>query len=297
METQLVRATGQYDVDVAGVADEISPALGAARPRAFIVSLYGLYAREVGGWFSVSAVIRLMAELGIDEPAVRSSISRLKRRDILEAERIDGSAGYTLSPAARTILDSGDRRIFSRRRATVEEGWSLAVFSVPESERPKRHLLRTRLAWLGYGTVSAGVWIAPGHLEEETREMLDRSELGPYVDLFQASYRGFADIETEIATWWDLATLNELYAAFDAAHAPLLASWRSRRRKDNEAEAFSDYVRTVTSWRRLPFLDPGLPYELLPRDWAGVAAADTFFALKRRLEAPAHRFVTDIRRD
>ena len=114
--------------------------LGQARPRAYIVSIYGLYAREVGGWLSVSAVIRLMAELGVDEPAVRSSVSRLKRRDILEAERIDGSAGYTLSAAARLILDSGDRRIFNRRPASPEDGWILAIFSVPESERRKRHL-------------------------------------------------------------------------------------------------------------------------------------------------------------
>ena len=56
--------------------------------RAVIVTIYGLYAREVGGWLSVSTLIRLMAELGADEPAVRSSISRLKRRGILEAERV-----------------------------------------------------------------------------------------------------------------------------------------------------------------------------------------------------------------
>lgn len=276
--------------------DESGPTLGPARPRAFIVSVYGLYAREVGGWFSVSSLIRLLAELGVDEPAVRSSISRLKRRRILEAERIDASAGYTLSPEARLILDSGDRRIFGRRRATPEDGWMLAVFSVPESERRKRHQIRTRLAWLGYGTVSAGVWIAPGHLEQETREVLGREGLDHYVDLFHADYRGFGDIESEIATWWDLDVIDSLYRQFHQSYAPLLASWRARRRKDDEGEAFADYVGTITAWRRLPFLDPGLPPELLPRGWAGVKSADTFFALKRRLEAPAHRFVEDVRR-
>lgn len=271
------------------------PGLGSARPRAFIVSLYGLYAREVGGWFSISSVIRLMAELDVDEPAVRSSISRLKRRGILEAERIDGSAGYTLSPAARVILDSGDRRIFDRRRATPEDGWLLAVFSVPESERRKRHLLRTKLDWLGYGTVSAGVWVAPGHLEEETRKVLAGDGLDRYVDLFRADYLGFGDLEEEIGSWWDLASLDALYREFHEQHAPLLAAWRARRRKDDEGEAFADYVRTITVWRRLPFLDPGLPPELLPRDWAGTPSADTFDAIRRRLEGPAHRFVEGIR--
>ena len=113
-----------------GLADEVNVSAAAARPRALIVSVYGLYAREVGGWISVSSLIRLMSRLGVEEAAVRSSISRLKRRGILEAERVDGSAGYALSSEARQILDDGDRRIFERRRATLGEGWVLAVFSV-----------------------------------------------------------------------------------------------------------------------------------------------------------------------
>ncbi|MBO0776074.1 MAG: hypothetical protein J2P34_07145, partial [Actinobacteria bacterium] len=48
----------------------------AAQPRQLIVTVYGLYARAEGGWLSVASLIRLLADLGVDEPAVRSSISR-----------------------------------------------------------------------------------------------------------------------------------------------------------------------------------------------------------------------------
>ncbi|MBA3308665.1 MAG: hypothetical protein H0U28_01200, partial [Nocardioidaceae bacterium] len=64
-------------------------------PQQLIVTVYGLYAREQG-WFSVSSLIKLLAELEVDEPAVRSSVSRLKRSGILAAERVDGVAGYGL---------------------------------------------------------------------------------------------------------------------------------------------------------------------------------------------------------
>jgi phenylacetic acid degradation operon negative regulatory protein len=263
--------------------------------RAFIVTIYGLYAREVGGWLSVSTLIRLMAELGVDEPAVRSSISRLKRRGILEAERVDGRAGYTLSSHAREILDAGDRRIFRRRRGTLDEGWVLAVFSVPESERQRRHTLRSRLAWLGFGSVGPGVWIAPAHLQEEAREVLVREQLADYVDLFEASYLGFGQATEQVGRWWDLESLDALYQQFCDDHSPVLASWRSRRSKDDPGMAFADYVRVLTSWRRLPYLDPGLAPELLPRDWSGTRAADLFFALQRRLEGPSHAFVDQVR--
>ena len=49
----------------------------SARLRHLIITVYGLYARRDGGWLSVATLIRLLAELGIDEPAVRSAISRL----------------------------------------------------------------------------------------------------------------------------------------------------------------------------------------------------------------------------
>ena len=50
----------------------------AAQPRAHIVTVYGLYARDTG-WLPISLLVRLLAELDVDEPAVRSAISRLKR--------------------------------------------------------------------------------------------------------------------------------------------------------------------------------------------------------------------------
>src|SRR5260370_33678440 len=69
---------------VAGVTTFTGPPGGggawSAQTRALIVTIYGLYAREAGGWLSVASLIRLMAELGPRAPAVRSSLSRLKLR-------------------------------------------------------------------------------------------------------------------------------------------------------------------------------------------------------------------------
>ncbi len=261
-------------------------------PRALIVTLYGLYARESGGWLSVATMVKLLAQVGVDEPAVRSAISRLKRRGVIAPARVDGSAGYTIGEHTRRMLDLGDRRIFDRKQATLSDGWLLAVFSVPEAERDKRHLLRSQLAWLGFGTVSAGTWIAPQHLEDEAREALDG--FGAYVELFRADHLGFGALPEKIATWWDLAELSAQYSDFDRAHAAVLTAWR-RRRSIDDAEAFGDYLRTLTAWRRLPYLDPGLPASLLPAGWAGTRATATFEAIRARLADPAHRFVDAVR--
>jgi len=251
--------------------------------------VYGLYAREAGGWLSIQPLIKLMSPLGVDEPAVRSSISRLKRRGILVAKRVDGAAGYALSSQARDILREGDRRIFERPRAGTENDWLVVVFSVPESERARRHQLRSRLSWLGFGAVASGVWIAPAHVEREARDTLENSGLADYVDLFRAEYVAFGSQRHQAASWWDLAGLERMYAEFVTAYGPVLARWRRRRRDD--LTAFADYAQVLTFWRRLPYLDPGLPAALLPDDWRGSEAADIFFELHERLAPAARRHV------
>jgi phenylacetic acid degradation operon negative regulatory protein len=264
---------------------------GPLPPRALIVTLLGLYVREFGGWISVSALIRLMAAAGVDEQAVRSSLSRLKRRGIVEAERRDGVAGYALSEYARQVLEVGDRRIFARPGQHSHD-WVVVVFSVPESERQKRHALRARLSWLGFGTVSSGVWIAPGHLADDARAVLLGDGLDPYVDLFRAEYLAFGDPADKVAQWWDLASLGQLYTDFLDTFEPARAGWAAQPQVAPGPQAFADYVRALTSWRRLPYLDPGLPTELLPDSWSGTRAAETFFALHQLLAGPAHDYVT-----
>ncbi|HYB88884.1 MAG TPA: PaaX family transcriptional regulator C-terminal domain-containing protein [Streptosporangiaceae bacterium] len=281
----------------AGQARPARPAGGTgvprrAQPRQLIVTVYGLYSRAEGGWMSVAALISLLTDLGVDEPAVRSSISRLKRRGILRASRRAGAAGYELSGEALAILREGDRRIFRGERASLGDGWLLAVFSVPEAERQKRHVLRSQLAQLGFGTAAPGVWIAPAHLHDATASMLRRLGLDTYADLFRADHIAFGDLAAKVRQWWDLDQLERLYGQFLDAHGPLLR--RRRPRPADGRAAFAGYVRVLTDWRQLPYLDPGLPAELLPADWIGIRAADLFFTLQAQLEEAARAHVARV---
>lgn len=258
-------------------------------PRSLIVTVYGLYARETDGWLGVAAVIRLLAPCGVPAPAVRQAIFRLKRRGLLVSRKVGTSAGYALSAEATSILAEGDRRIFERRRAVLGEGWILAVFSIPEAERQRRHQLRSRLSWLGFGTVAAGVWVAPAHLLEETRAALTRAGLDGYVTLFQAHHVGFGELVDKVPQWWDLDRLEGLYTGFLARCVPLLETYHRGAHRDPE-RMFADHLTMLTGWRRLPYLDPGLPTELLPDDWPGVRAAQAFFALHETLSGPARDY-------
>jgi len=242
---------------------------------------------------SVSLVVRLLADLEVDEAAVRSSISRLKRRGLLVQERRSGVVGYALSPQARSILAAGDERIFTRHRAPLEQGWVLVAFSVPETERSARHLLRTELGGLGYGTVAPGVWIGPARLADETLAALEGRGLSGYAEVFTADPLAFGDLRSQVARWWDVDAVPAECGRYVARWSPVLTAARRRRAQD-PARAFRDYVGTLTEWRRLPYLDPGLPVEVLPARWQGVRAATVFFALNDLLQLPAHAHVEQV---
>src|SRR5687768_1687248 len=55
------------------------------RHQQLIVTLYGLYGRQVGGAFPVSVLISMLGDLGHDAPGVRSSVSRLKAKGVLNS--------------------------------------------------------------------------------------------------------------------------------------------------------------------------------------------------------------------
>ncbi|MFJ9342109.1 PaaX family transcriptional regulator C-terminal domain-containing protein [Streptomyces sp. NPDC101733] len=264
------------------------------RPSSLINTVYGAFLRGSGGWISIADLITLMSELDVESQAVRSAISRLKKKGVLEPER-RGATGYRLSPAVHPVFDAGDRRIFaSLEPADLADGWALAVFSVPESERAHRYQLRTRLTWLGFGNIASGVWLAPGRLLEDARAMLVRLGLSEYVHLFAAAdYAAFSSLPGAVSSWWDFPAIQAQYAAFTDAYAPVAA--RLARQEDTSpAEAFRHYVPMLTAWRRLPYLDPGLPAELLPADWNAVGARQVFQQLHDVLAGPSLHHVRSI---
>src|SRR5512138_2970798 len=76
---------------------EVDPAMQA---RSALFDLYGDHLRPRGGQAPVSALVRLLAPLGIAAPAVRTAVSRMVRQGWLQPVRLPGGPGYALTPKA-----------------------------------------------------------------------------------------------------------------------------------------------------------------------------------------------------
>lgn len=266
------------------VADDMVSRPGSA--VSLLRTVVGLYLPGAGGWMPAEAFLALLGTLGVPVPQARTALSRVKGRGLLAAEARDGVAGFALAPGAAAMLARGDRRIHEPRSMAADGEWCLIVFSIPEAMRDARHQLRKQLTWIGCGTVEAGVWICPGFLRGEVEDVVAGLGLEEHVVLFTA--RGLpagASAAGQVAKWWDLAGIARLHQAFIEGQAG--APSRSR----GPAESFDAYVRCIDAWRVIPYLDPGLPPELLPSDWPGPECIALFCRIREAHGEAAAEFV------
>ncbi|MGO4584387.1 PaaX family transcriptional regulator C-terminal domain-containing protein [Arthrobacter sp. 2RAF6] len=258
-------------------------------------TVIGLYLRDAGGWMSTRHIIALMEALGVAAAVSRTALSRLKKKDIVLPQSRHGVAGFAVTEGAAAMLARGDRRIFNPHLMSPADRWCLVSFSIPETEREKRHQLRRRLHWIGCGTVAAGLWICPDSLREEVEEILADLELRGMATVFVTDTPLVGGgLRDAASAWWDLEAVAELHRDFIRHHGseddgggPVNGSHGGPA----SAETFARYVRCIDRWRIIPYLDPGLPAEFLPEDWPGMAGIALFERLGAAYSRPSADFV------
>lgn len=260
-------------------------------PRNLLLEFLGAFSRRLDGWVSISGLIAALRLLDLDEASIRTGVSRLKKRGWLVAERRGDAAGYLLSARALAAFESGDTVIWhSRAVADLEDGWVIVAFSIPESQRSMRHLLKARLTDLGFGHVGPGMLLAPHRMAPEGRAVIDHLGVGEFVDVFHARSEPEQDIAALVRRGWDHAAIGHRYQLFVEEFSAEEEGYGTLR---GEA-AFIAYMRVLNWWRPIPFLDPGLPLELVGPNWPGENARRLFERSIAALEPEAQGLVAGL---
>ncbi len=285
-------------------------AVAPSSPRSqdLVFTLYGDYLLGRDEPVSTGALITLLGGLGLSDTATRTVLSRMARKGWLTVERYGTRSAYGLTRKGRALLESGRERIYHPSAHEAWDGqWSVVTFSIPESRRRRRDSLRTRLAWLGFGSLSNGVWISPHDVRAEVRAIATDLKVEKHLELFRGSHEGFADAAALVRQCWDLAALNRRYAAF-------LDHWRAALEHCRQcglsgaragihspctapADCFRRRFLLVHEYRAFPMDDPFLPRPLLPDGWNGEAAAKLFETYHDVLAEPAERYVAEVCRE
>lgn len=268
--------------------------MASQQPRWLMLDLFAAFVRPIGSEIAIADLVELMGLMGVDEQAVRSAVSRLKRKGWLESATLGGRVGYRISASALAELNEGDERVYHLEPADLGDGWCVVTFSIPESRRAKRHKLRSKLTWWGFGNVIPGVWIAPSRARSYALRIIDQLRLEPYATVFDAQYASTTPLQDFVQSAWDFTTLSVRYEQFIDKHASLAKPSHKAAHPLTDEQAFICYLSMLNSWRSIPFLDPGLPLDLLPAGWRGLDATLLFHELTEQLFAPALSFVRTV---
>ncbi|MHA6779705.1 PaaX family transcriptional regulator [Pseudonocardia saturnea] len=258
------------------------------KARSLVFDLFGDYLRYRGGEARLRTLTTLMGCFDVPEATVRVVVTRLRKEGWLESRRDGRETTYLLTDAAWRLLDEGRSRIFDRAAGPWDGQWHMVIYSVPETERALREQLRKKLSWLGFGPLSASVWLSPHDRIEQVRA--DFGELPTVrLDAFHARSEGAGSDRDMADRAWDLAGLDRDYAAMLAEYRPRLDGYRSGELLGRDA--LVERMRLMHYYRRFPFRDPDLPPELLPAGWSGRAAHEVFLEAHGQLRAAADGFV------
>ncbi len=132
-----------------------------------LFTLLGEFVLPSDGTAWTSAVLAAFERLGVAEKATRQALMRTSNAGWLTAEKVGRRTRWLLTPAATRLLTEGARRIYTFGPSQAWDGqWVLVQVRIPESDRRARHVVRTRLAWDGYGSLGPGLCLS------DTRNMV-----------------------------------------------------------------------------------------------------------------------------
>jgi phenylacetic acid degradation operon negative regulatory protein len=261
------------------------------KARSLVFDLFGDFLRYRGGEVRLRGLIALMACFGVPEPTVRVVVARLRKEGWLDSRRDGRETVYFLTGAAWDLLDEGRSRIFHRAAGPWDGQWHMVLYSVPETERALRDRLRKKLAWLGFGPLSASVWLSPHDRTAQVREAF-AAEPAIQLDTFRARSQGNGSDRDIASRSWDLAQLNRDYDGFVRRYDGRLAGYRAGA--PSGRDALAERMTLIHDYRMFPFRDPDLPPELLPGDWRGRLAHEMFLEAHGLLREPAEAYVDEL---
>jgi phenylacetic acid degradation operon negative regulatory protein len=262
--------------------------VGAASARSLLLTVLGEYVLPSGQPVWTSALVGVLAGLGVEEKAARQALARTAADGWIAPSRDGRRVRWALTAPGRRLLTDGAERIYSfaAEEPSWDGRWLTLVVAVPESQRQLRRHLRTRMCWAGFGNPAPTLWVSTNvDREAEAKQILNELGVGTAAYSFIGTFASIGSAGTLVDQAWNLDEVADRYRDF-------LAEFADTRPRPGEQTMLTQ-AWLVHEWRRFPFLDPQLPGELLPPDWVGKKAAERFRHLHTRWYEPAQRYWRD----
>jgi phenylacetic acid degradation operon negative regulatory protein len=263
---------------------------GSPSGRVVLTTVFGDALLPRNQAISVQQLARLVADLGINERLVRTSLLRMSRESLVIAERVGRRSFYRVHPNATAKFANADGRIYARANTVWDGQWTLAILDEDPSEQTRERLSR-ELQWLGMVSPAPGTYVSAVVSPEVVREVT-RSVGGELAVLARTEVEpGTLDTESRRSTLIDPdGKLRRLHTR----HLELFQPVAKQAHTLEPNEAFTVRTLLITNWRRIALRSPELPSELLPAEWLEGAAFDLTRSIHDAVRAASEAWLDDV---
>ena len=261
------------------------------RAGSLITTVFGDAIAPRGGTVWLGSLIRAMANFGISERLVRTSVFRLVKDGWLQSQQVGRRSYYSLTDEGRERFLQATHRIYGEPLEDWDGQWCLLLLSNLDTATKDR--VRKESGWLGFGAMSANVLAHPlpdiADLDITMRRLGVEDTL---IVLRGQTMHGDAAMRQLARNSWNLDELDARYKEFVQRFRPVYKGLSGKAQLTEKA-AFVIRTLLIQEYRKVILRDPLLPVELLPADWHGAAAYQLCRNLYRAVHASADAYLND----
>ena len=256
-----------------------------AHAKSLVSTFFGDVVIPNDGYTWVETICAAMDPLGMSDRLVRTSLFRLREEAWLQPTRSGRKSYYRLTEHAKRQTALAEKLIYHRDSPVWDGSWTMVFLVlgkvVGDIDAEIKQKFIQQLHWIGFGSVSKGVWAYPGSNANMVGELINQLNLQGKVicmaceNIHNRQLGLPIDDRVLAAQCMPVADIEARYKRFISAYSLLLNSKGEMRLKGSSTELLSLRLLMVDEFRRIILKDPHLPAELLPPDWAG----DTAFNL------------------
>lgn len=198
---------------------------------------------------------------------LHGQVRRLEEQGYLESvgKALDERRFHRLTEVGR-LAALGGRDPEKEWAERWDRKWRLCFFDVPESRRSLRQRLLRALRGAGWGCLQRSVWICPRSAEGMDAVLRGDGTDVAHLMMLEADSRGSAEDRRMVQAAWDFGRLNRAYDDY----LEVLDGLPEREAKIPTAEALLAWSKAEhAAWLKAVRLDPLLPTDLLPKEYAG----------------------------
>ncbi len=161
--------------------------------------------------------------------------------------------------------------------------WRIVAFDIPESAKALRTRLRRRLHEFRFGWLQNSVWISPDPVDAFRAKLNEKNTVPESLTFLAATTIGGESSAAMVSAAWDFHDLAKRHTAY-------LDILRLRPGRTRGFEAWTQWLAAEQrAWRHIAAIDPFLPRELHPAEYAGQQVWEARLEAMHDFRTAAHK--------